>query len=961
MATGFEDLGVQVINQSKKKAEDGFEDLGVKIVKPSSSAAGAFGRGALESALPTVASLGAMGLATAATVGGALIPITAGLLAGVGASKAQDIAGKKLFPEQRERFLRQLHEDVEEHPVASLLGQFAPSAIALRPGIPRTLQQAKISLGSGAIQAGLETGTELARGEKLSPTRIATAGGIGLTLPRPTAVGRKLGFPSEPVKATGVLNDSVLTPESKNRIQRITEALREAKPIRGQQEALFTKARAQKMARAMSIRERVSGESGFKAELGQLKGELPKLQFESLRAPGRIDKITGLPLNPDNTVTVYHHTNKLSADAVRRTGVLRSRGEPSVYVTTERNPVTGYGDTVVPIKIRPSKLLIDDEFPTGRKDFRIDASKSGQGIKVDVLENMPQIKLDQSDIDGLMDDVNQNLDFWDSLPAREGILKMLDGQVPTEGEIHLLNRVFGSELTRELARKRTFLMKARNLGVELFNLPRSFMAGIGDFSASLRQGVFLAPRHPILWSKAFAGQFRKFASEKVFQESERQIRQRPTYNLMSQHGLDLTDVGGPIGEREERFMSSLAERIPGIGRVVRATNRAYVGFLNRLRADVFDDFVKAGRDVGLQEDSTHLRSAAEWVNNATGRGTLRIPVVGGLEGSEVLKRSAVLLNSTLFSPRLLFSRLNILDPTFYVRLHPQVRKEAIKSLFAFAGTGATVVGFMRLGGAKVGVDPRNADFGKGRWGNTRFDIFGGFQQPIRAAAQMISGTQISSVTGREITLGEGYKPTTRLDILQRFFESKESPVVSLLVSLMRGRTSVGEEVRIVPEVINRFIPMVLSDIYDVSQEEGAGSWWKALPSLFGVGVQTYGSQIPLIEKIASGQPTVKFRQEPSLGEAIFNKATGERISGIPEQFHPGLKRAKEFQLMRQIEIDKAKQLVLKTGRPRRVMNTLVYLQNGVVKTRGFGGESQITPENVLQLKLRRREKELLSR
>ena len=89
-----------------------------------------------------------------------------------------------------------------------------------------------------------------------------------------------------------------------------------------------------------------------------------------------------LDLPDDAMVTLYHGTTKAGAENIEKTGVLRSAGEPAVYLTTDPKG-GGYGDgTVVKVQI-PRKLLeIDDEFPSGRADFRIDVGKPGGNVPV---------------------------------------------------------------------------------------------------------------------------------------------------------------------------------------------------------------------------------------------------------------------------------------------------------------------------------------------------------------------------------------------------------------------------------------------------------------------------------------------------------------------------------------------------------------------------------------------------
>jgi len=203
-----------------------------------------------------------------------------------------------------------------------------------------------------------------------------------------------------------------------------------------------------------------------------------------------------------------------------------------------------------------------------------------------------------------------------------------------------------------------------------------------------------------------------------------------------------------------------------------------------------------------------------------------------------------------FSPRLLFSRLNMMNPVYYAKLHPFVRKEAVKSLITTLGAGMTMLGVAKAAGAEVGDNPFSSDFGKIKIGKTRMDVWGGFQQPIRTLAQLVGNKTVSPVTGKTTKLGKGYKATTRWDVGTRFVESKLSPAASLFVTFMKGKDFTGQPANIPKEILDRVTPMLYQDLYDV---------WKENPDLrefipkallfggvgaFGVGIQTYQSRKP---------------------------------------------------------------------------------------------------------------------
>lgn len=153
-----------------------------------------------------------------------------------------------------------------------------------------------------------------------------------------------------------------------------------------------------------TVREVIQMAKEWEAKNGPIQAppkpmKAPSVTPSALNTPEKIAAAKALAeaiaQEDDGLVTVYHHTSADRAAQIRKTGMLRSAGEPDVYVTTEPTPTTGYGDSVVPIRVRPDELIIDDEFPGGRIDYRLPVGKPGGSRQVKVAEQalepaMPQ-------------------------------------------------------------------------------------------------------------------------------------------------------------------------------------------------------------------------------------------------------------------------------------------------------------------------------------------------------------------------------------------------------------------------------------------------------------------------------------------------------------------------------------------------------------------------------------------
>ena len=197
--------------------------------------------------------------------------------------------------------------------------------------------------------------------------------------------------------------------------------------------------------------------------------------------------------------------------------------------------------------------------------------------------------------------------------------------------------------------------------------------------------------------------------------------------------------------------------------------------------------------------------------------------------------------SAFFSPRLIASRVNLLNPLYYKSLPKEVRIAAVTDMIKFIALGATVLTLSHIGGASTQLDPRSSDFGKIKVGDTRYDIWGGFGQYIRVLSQILTRQSISAQTGKLQDLsGKGAFGKTPASVGISFVRGKLAPVPSMAWDFASGRTAIGEKVTWQQEAKSHLLPLIYSDLQEAYKQQGVKSLLTVgLPSTFGIGVQTY--------------------------------------------------------------------------------------------------------------------------
>lgn len=398
------------------------------------------------------------------------------------------------------------------------------------------------------------------------------------------------------------------------------------------------------------------------------------------------------------------------------------------------------------------------------------------------------------------------------------------------------------DLEQEKARlaNRPWNEKAWDTAMDIWNLPKSFLASI-DMSAPFRQGAILSVANPSAGAASFNEMFRQAFSEQKANEWLLKLRESPEYAVMKSAKLYIAEPTTKLTAKEENFISNLAGRVPIIGKAVSASERAYTGYLNKLRADVFINGADRLREQGITPENNPdaYKQWANFINNATGRGNL-----GGME------MAAPVLNGLFFSPRYVASRVNLLNPVAYAKMPAPVRKMAMKNMISYIGFGTLVLALASAAGADVEEDPRSSDFGKIKIGDTRYDIWAGFQQIIRLIAQVTTGQRKSTKTGEITELNKDKFPNeTRADVALRFGRSKLSPSAGTLANALAGETIVGEDVTIQGELVKNVVPLYLQDIAGIYEEEGPTGLTKTMiPAFFGIGVQSYSGKSGLENK-----------------------------------------------------------------------------------------------------------------
>ena len=488
------------------------------------------------------------------------------------------------------------------------------------------------------------------------------------------------------------------------------------------------------------------------------------------------------------------------------------------------------------------------------------------------------------------------------------VFKLIDGENITRFDIVRLREVFGKELTASLFDTRGFKRKAFDEIMDILGIPRLLLATL-DFSAPLRQGLLSLGGHPVRWTKTTGPAFRAALSGKYEEGLRARRENHANYALFTGQTDRLPEQGGGFGlhqtdpeagmtDREEAFMSRFLQNMPnragkipvigevakpllkGMGQVmgypIRFSDRGYNSFLNELRFnlmnDAWENWKASGKGFNQDgsptmqtiQDGKHL---ARWFNISTGR--------GDLGAAEPL---APLLANILFSPRLAAARLETPYELLRWDHSMRVKQHVVRDVAGTTMLGTTVLGLAAMAGVDVDLDPTSSDFGRMQIGNTRIDIWGGFQPLVRTFFRIAQQRRKSTGTGKSTDLSN----EDLFNEFWSFWRNKLAPIPGFAADLLGGGTFTGDEINweeenVKRELWNRFVPLMLQDLEEAYSEDGIRGAWLAVPSFFGTSVISYQG----VEELARRDYKYPDGRTPARGVDRLREPTYSMFQDLP--------------------------------------------------------------------------------
>lgn len=491
------------------------------------------------------------------------------------------------------------------------------------------------------------------------------------------------------------------------------------------------------------------------------------------------------------------------------------------------------------------------------------------GLKKQITQSEPARK---ERLQKSLDTINQKIATGNIFP------KVKEAQLPQSKELERLEY----EINRKKKQIKQTLINYKPLSkADVIAIPGDLMRALlssGDVSAVLGQGALRFWAHPVKSIKLFPVMFKSIFSDQTAAKIYQDIMNRENAPLYLKSKLGLVPWGETItlSERNEFFRSALAEKIPVLKHIILGSERAYITFLNLLRADAFDSM--AGMTRNGQPTIDEAKDIAYHVNAMTGRGNL---------GKAEL--ATPLLNAAFYSVKYQVSRFQVLYEPIRIatsrNMSFQVRKAIAKEMARSLVGLATLYFLASLGGGDIEDDPRSVDFGKIRYGKLRIDPTAGLASAVVLLARLGTGEkktekgEIIPLRGEDATYGQGLG-----NEIGGFLRSKLSPAFSTPYDIVTGKHFDGTPVTAESLWKKSVIPLAWGEISENLEEFGGSkAAGLAVLSIIGMRMNTYGEPIDTMSR----ERLLEEIDKNTYKETGYSTIGGEKVFHLKGDAHTG--------------------------------------------------------------------------
>lgn len=358
------------------------------------------------------------------------------------------------------------------------------------------------------------------------------------------------------------------------------------------------------------------------------------------------------------------------------------------------------------------------------------------------------------------------------------------------------------------------------------------IAMVASFDNSFlgRQGLKTLMTHPSAWAPGARKSFSDFAKtiggQAAYDALRADIYSRPNY-LNGEY-----EKAKIIVKTEEQFPTSLPERIPGVGRVFKASETAFKGSALRMRTDLYDLLSRKAKEGGVDmSDKETVESLGKLINSLTARGKW------GKTGEPAIVRMI------LWAPKMLKGNIDVLTAHYGgAGLSGDfAKKQAAMNLGKIIAIHALLLLIASaFDPESIELDPRSSDFGKIRINSTRFDITGGAASLVTLASRVITRSTKNSESDLVTPYGTGFGQSTPFDALITFITNKVTPPVGVLIEMLKGKDREGEDFSLSGAAFRSFTPISIKNLIDLKDDVSADKVAGALVDFIGLNANSYG-------------------------------------------------------------------------------------------------------------------------